>query len=328
MINYYKVLGVKQNAGSAEIKLSFRKLAVIYHPDKNPGDSSSQENFLKIKEAYDVLIDPIKRQKYDSSLRYRQSYNQQSTKKHGPRKTRKDYTFTENQYQQRQEFAKKFRQSRPSNQDPPTEVTTSYNDFKYIMISVPLAIAILFLVINVLSRDFSHEYHSQPTASTGTNTKSLSKNTTDKSDLLSPTPEVSIAWDSIFCTAISDSSFGGVLHIENRSGHDVVFYLKNIRNKKVIRSKYLFNNYYFDVKFIPKGNYQLWAIYGEDWYTNFLSTESKKYGNFNKIFAYALLNPDTFISFKKPKDSLIIKLPAIEKLNLKNLKNIKDFFAN
>ncbi|MGI6606736.1 MAG: molecular chaperone DnaJ [Peptococcia bacterium] len=63
--DYYEVLGVEKNAGEAEIKKAFRKLARQYHPDVNPGDKTAEEKFKEINEAYEVLSDPEKRQRYD-----------------------------------------------------------------------------------------------------------------------------------------------------------------------------------------------------------------------------------------------------------------------
>ncbi len=63
--DYYKTLGVPKSATTDEIKKAFRKLAVKYHPDKNPGDKSSEEKFKEASEANEVLSDPEKRKKYD-----------------------------------------------------------------------------------------------------------------------------------------------------------------------------------------------------------------------------------------------------------------------
>lgn len=63
--DYYEVLGVQRNASADEIKKAYRKKAIQYHPDKNPGDKSAEENFKEAAEAYDVLSDPQKRQRYD-----------------------------------------------------------------------------------------------------------------------------------------------------------------------------------------------------------------------------------------------------------------------
>jgi len=63
--DYYEVLGLQKGASEDEIKKSYRKLAKKYHPDLNPGDKEAEVHFKEIGEAYEVLSDPQKRQKYD-----------------------------------------------------------------------------------------------------------------------------------------------------------------------------------------------------------------------------------------------------------------------
>jgi molecular chaperone DnaJ len=63
--DYYEVLGVDKNATADEIKKAYRKKAIQFHPDKNPGNKEAEENFKEAAEAYDVLSNPQKRQRYD-----------------------------------------------------------------------------------------------------------------------------------------------------------------------------------------------------------------------------------------------------------------------
>ena len=63
--DYYEVLGVERNANADEIKKAYRKAAIKYHPDKNPGDKEAEEKFKEAAEAYDVLSNPEKRARYD-----------------------------------------------------------------------------------------------------------------------------------------------------------------------------------------------------------------------------------------------------------------------
>ena len=63
--DYYEVLGVSKTASEEEIKKAYRKIAIKYHPDRNPGDKEAEEKFKEAAEAYNVLHDPQKRQQYD-----------------------------------------------------------------------------------------------------------------------------------------------------------------------------------------------------------------------------------------------------------------------
>ncbi len=74
--DYYKILGLDRTAGKDDIKKAFRKLARKFHPDVNPGDKAAVEKFKEVNEAYEVLSDPEKREKYDRFGAQWQQYEQ------------------------------------------------------------------------------------------------------------------------------------------------------------------------------------------------------------------------------------------------------------
>jgi curved DNA-binding protein len=77
--DYYKILGIEKGADQEEVKKAYRKLALKYHPDRNPGNRDAEEKFKKISEAYAVLSDKEKRKQYDTfgSDQFSQRYSQE-----------------------------------------------------------------------------------------------------------------------------------------------------------------------------------------------------------------------------------------------------------
>ena len=85
--DYYSVLGINKSASPEEIKKAFRKLAVKYHPDRNPDNKAAEERFKEISEAYEVLSDKDKRKKYDQFGRYWQQGGKASQSPWGNKRT-------------------------------------------------------------------------------------------------------------------------------------------------------------------------------------------------------------------------------------------------
>ncbi len=81
--DYYKILGVERNASASDIKRAYRKLALQFHPDKNPGDKGAEEKFKEINEAYEVLSNTSKRARYDQIADSYQSWQRTGGKPGG-----------------------------------------------------------------------------------------------------------------------------------------------------------------------------------------------------------------------------------------------------
>ena len=80
-LDYYEILGVPPKADAGDIKKAYRLLALKWHPDRNPNDPRAAERFLRLGEAYRVLIDPVRRAAYDW-LRVQETGGQEARFKH------------------------------------------------------------------------------------------------------------------------------------------------------------------------------------------------------------------------------------------------------
>jgi DnaJ-class molecular chaperone len=98
MENYYKILGVSESSSKDEIKKSYRKLVMKYHPDKNPDNPKAQEIFYKIQKAYETLSDDNQREKYNELLKNgnnSQKQNKQENTQKQKNYSKKEFNFND-----------------------------------------------------------------------------------------------------------------------------------------------------------------------------------------------------------------------------------------
>lgn len=144
MANYYAVLGITKNASDDDIKVAFRKLAKLYHPDKNPNNPNAKILFESVLKAYHTLINPISRKRYD--LGYSQTqFSSPYTAKGGFSYSSKKRTVTEQEKKDRVYYQNYYKTKQQQYQS--TTVKNSYSDYKYILFATPLAVALLMLII-------------------------------------------------------------------------------------------------------------------------------------------------------------------------------------
>lgn len=164
MQNYYEILGVSHQANLTEIKIAFRNLAKLYHPDKNP---NGIEHFTKILRAYEILSNPNLKSSYD----YKLNYHQQHSIIYTAKSSEKQFTFSEQELKRRQYYnehikkhAKKYKQ-----QNVEEQLKTNYNEYKYILFATPLAVLLFLLVVSLAT----------PNSSLHQNTTNATKNLND-----------------------------------------------------------------------------------------------------------------------------------------------------
>lgn len=149
MINYYEILGLDYGAGIPEIKASFRQLAKLYHPDKNP---EGIEHFTKILKAYETLSDPALKASYDYKLNYHQAQSQYEHKTKAPGK---NWKADERELKRRQYYNEHIKKYAKQTSEYMAEADTkkNYNEFKYILYATPLAVILFLLIMNLATRD-------------------------------------------------------------------------------------------------------------------------------------------------------------------------------
>jgi len=150
MTDYYAILGVTKTASETEIKASFRKLAKLYHPDKNPNNPGALAYFEQVLNAYNILSDYQARKRYDSAFLSNRS-TQGYQKKHTQQQTTKSYTATDEELKRRAYYKNYYqRTAKVVNTQPPK---ATYSDYKYILFATPLAVGLLMLVMSVFTNE-------------------------------------------------------------------------------------------------------------------------------------------------------------------------------
>ena len=147
MQNYYEILGLTSKANLSEIKIAFRKLAKLYHPDKNP---NGKELFNQILRAYETLSNPTLKSSYDYKITYHQHQTASYTKSH-----EKKTTFTEQELKRRQYYDEHIKKHAKKYQHQNVEqlVKSNYNEFKYVLLATPIAVIIFLLIVTWATPD-------------------------------------------------------------------------------------------------------------------------------------------------------------------------------
>ncbi|MBI3518382.1 MAG: J domain-containing protein [Bacteroidetes bacterium] len=250
MADYYSILGLTKNATDIEIKTAFRKLAKIYHPDKNPNDPNAKNVFELILKAYNTLINPHSRKRYDNlgTSQTTRHVQTKSPKKNG----QKEWDTSEEELKRREYYKKHYHQVK--NKTANTNVSgTTYSDYKYILFATPIAVGLLMLIISL----FNHE------PKTENNTMSEKQETTVKPSMAKP-----VNGDKPY-----SGYFGGIrtfdsphsIQINNSSNYDAVIAVFDKNTHVYLQHAYLQASYSIEFAKLPETGVYWKCILGKNW---------------------------------------------------------------
>ncbi len=232
MANYYEILGVHSGASFAEIRSAFRRLAKIYHPDKNP---AGKEQFTIILKAYETLSDPKLKSSYDYKLNYNWSITQTSSSNSKNSGT-KTWSFDEKELKRRkyyEEHIKKYAKTK-ENYKQATEGKKHYNEFKYILFATPVAVALFLLIFHLAAAPV--------------------KPIQVKPKIAEPEVSALKMGDTPYSTYFGrnkyDTTSKLTLTVKNNTGLELIVCL--FTKKRFIRSFYIAKGYYAEISELPK----------------------------------------------------------------------------
>jgi len=289
--DYYQLLQVSETATGTEIKAAYRRLAKLYHPDKNSGNPVAEEKFKQIKEAYEVLINTPRRRKYDEKRN--RGVTNSSTAFQKKSSVKKNYNFSEEEAKRRQYYQQHYKtKSTPRTPPPSGKTKPGITEIRYILISVPIAVALLLLMIRL------YEKPKKEKISVIADTIATGKSEINTSE--SP-------YTGVFGKNIFDTTSFSVIKLINKSGYDAIVFLQNDSNK-IVRHHFIENNYQLYAENIPAGKYHLYYWLGKQFsYKEFLLGNIM--GNFKQSIAADTLTKKINIQ-KNKKDTFTISLPS------------------
>jgi molecular chaperone DnaJ len=148
--NLYEILGVSSNATLEEIKIAFRKLALLYHPDKNP---DTKELFVKILSAYEVLSDPELRKKYDFLLTSKSNFSEINFTTSSKKRDKWDVSEEdEKRRKYYKEYFEKLKKEYEKEKQKYEASQQTYNEWRYWIFAVIICCILFWLLLLTYSK--------------------------------------------------------------------------------------------------------------------------------------------------------------------------------
>ncbi len=319
MTDYYSILGLTKNATEIEIKSAFRKLAKIYHPDKNPNDPNAKHLFALILKAYDTLINPDSRRRYDyasnKSFTAAKNYSQAfDSKKRG----QKEWNITEEEIKRREYYKKHYQQVKYQSVKQ-SKQTSGYSDYKYILYATPIAVGLFMLIISL----FSHEPE--------TTLESSDKETpvqTQTSKTIVELKNGDKPYNGVF-GAINTFNTNHVLQINNSTFYDAVVAVFDKKTNHYLQHAYLQKSYTVEFSMLPETGVYWKCVLGKNWNSNKLFANNEVLGGFDSIIQYQNWKSSPTLFNNNSDDDITILYILNEQLkNKQYISNDIEFFKH
>jgi len=312
MTDYYTILGVKKEASLTEIKSAFRKLAKIYHPDKNPNKENAKLLFENILVAYSTLSNSSKKRRYDN-LYFDNSQIHSENKTQTKAKTNKNWNVSAEELKQRQYYQNYYKtKQKATNLKSPGK---PYTDYKYILFATPLAVGLLLLIVSMFSPSPKTE-------------KLIAK----EPPLLENKEKIIGNGDKPYAGFFGEAqSFNSnnSLKINNSSSFDAIIVLFNAENKKYIQHAYLQKSYLIEFDFLPNQGVYWKCLIGKNWNENKKMFNKTVVGCFDSIVQFQNWEKQPLFFNKSQGD--VIEFFDVINPNSKNknyISNQFEFFEN
>lgn len=244
MQNYYDILGITPNASTEQIKAAFRRLAKLYHPDKNP---NGKEEFGNILKAYEVLVDVSRRRHYDIKLKHNSGHNFTSKKTSSSKQ--KEWAFSDEEIKRRQYYKEHYKKEYERYAKNTAVTKSNYNEYKYILFAAPLAVGLFMFIINIYEQSSAEE------------SKNNIAVTAEKRDELKMTDNPFAAY---FKNPVFDSVAKRSLTVKNFSTKDIAVIIFDIENK-FLRCGVIKTGFYIELEQLPNSEMNLRFMSGKNW---------------------------------------------------------------
>ncbi|MBC7694571.1 MAG: J domain-containing protein [Burkholderiales bacterium] len=272
MADYYSILGLLKNASDIEIKTAFRKLAKVYHPDKNPNDPNAKHLFEHILKAYNTLINPHSRTRYDNA-NFSEPVKKVQTK-NSRQSGQKEWSVSEEDLKRRDYYKKHYHHVKSKTASTKEKTIAPYTDYKYVLFATPIAVGLLMLILSIFGSELKTELIPQK--------KSPPIEIKNSSIKLSNGDK---PYSGYFGSAkIYDTS--NSLQINNSSSFDAVIVVFDKKTNQYIQHSYLKDSYYVEFSNLPENGVYWKCMLGKNWNNTKFLNDNRVSGGFDSLVQY------------------------------------------